>query len=493
MAELIFLNPEIVLLVTLVGLVINEISYHGEKTRLTSLTTWVGLGSAWIQTLLSYRSIPTAVLSGVYQIDGLSVLFKLFFISAALLATGLSWFSGEHNPNRRSEFSLFLVAMTFGACIAVSSGNFLLTFVALQLVSIVAFFLAGHAKTSPASAEAAMKYLMFSLVSSFFLLISAAVLFSYTHTLSLADMNQALQAAPMSKPVGLLTFVLFLVSFCSFIGAFPMYLWVPDVLEGAPIPSSLALILFVPTIGFAVMLRLFSSVFTTPHGAPDLHRLLTGVDAPFIVAVLSGLTMLLGALLSLRQKSAKRLIACLWVMHSGFLLMGFLVLDRVSVSALIYNLIVDLFCLVGLFSSLAVFSDLAKSDSLDRLKETIRKQGVHLVPECVALLVFLSCFVGFPPLPGFLGRFALIGAAIHREWWMLVVVWVVSLFLSVGAFARFAFSLVGGFRSAGETLEVSNPRQRVFLYSLMVPLALLSIFADRVLSLAGHSLRNIFW
>ncbi len=73
------------------------------------------------------------------------------------------------------------------------------------------------------------------------------------------------------------------------------------------------------------------------------------------------------------------------------------------------------------------------------------------------------------------------------------MVWVLAFFLSIGAFARFAFSLVGGFRAAEREGDLANTRQRVFLYSLMVPLGLLSVFADRILSWAGHSLRNIFW
>jgi NADH-quinone oxidoreductase subunit N len=479
--------------VTLVGLVLNEISYHGERTRLTAITTWVGLGSAWIQTLLSYRSIPTTVLSGAFAIDGLSVLFKLLFISGALLTTGLSWFSAEHNANRRSEFSLFLVAITLGSCLAVSSTNFLLTFVALQLVNAVGFFLVSHAKRSSASAEAAMKFLLFSVVSGFLFLLGAAILFSYTKTANMADLGTALAAASVPPTVGFMAFVLFLVSFCFYLGAFPMYLWAPDVLEGAPISGALTLLIFIPTTGLAILLRFFSAIFSPERTSPPTLSLVNGADWLFIIACLSGTTMLIGALLALRQNSAKRMIACLWVTHAGFLLMGFLVLDRVGVSALIYNLVVDVFCLVGLFSALSVFSDLGKSDSLDRLKEVVRLRGTQLVPECVALLVFLSCFVGFPPFPGYIGRFALIGAAIRGEWWVLVVIWVIAFFLSVGAFARFAFSLVGGFSSAGREADLGTGRQRVFLYSLMLPLGLLSVFADQILSWAGHSLRNIFW
>ena len=161
MIDFLFLHPEIVLFVTLIGLIVNEITYHGERRRLTTLTTWIGLGSAFVQVILSYRASAETLFSGTMTSDGLSTLFKMFFLASALLSTALSHFSREHSETRRSEFCTFIVAASLAMCLVVSCNQLMLLFLALQAVNVIAYFLAGHAKRSERSAEAAVKFLIF--------------------------------------------------------------------------------------------------------------------------------------------------------------------------------------------------------------------------------------------------------------------------------------------------------------------------------------------
>lgn len=493
MIDFLFLHPEIVLFVTLIGLVINEITYHGESRRLTFITTWIGLGSAFLQVILSYRASAETMFSGAMTSDGLSTLFKLFFLASALLSTALSHYAKDHTESRKSEYCIFVVSAALAMCLTVSSNHVLLLFLSLQAVNAVAYFMSSHSKIGELSTEAGVKFLIFSIVASFFFLLGSAILFTHTHSLNFYDMNAVLIQNPLPYRLGLVVFVLYLVSFCFQVGTFPMYLWMPDVLEGAPLPSSLFLALCVPATGFATLLRLFGSVFSGRGVKGGLEFLLGGVDWALIVALLSGVTMVLGGLLSLKQKSAKRLIACLWVSHMGFLFMCFLVLEKTGAAALTYNLIVDLFCLVGLYSALLILSEPSGSDSLEDLANAAQRSGGQLIPERVALLVFLSCFIGFPPFPGFIGRFSMIESVASSQWYGLVVIAVLSSVMGAASFARLAFYLVGGMSRSNIVLREELPRRRPFLFALMVPLLLLSVFADRVLAWAAHSFKSIFW
>lgn len=493
MADFFMIHTETVLFLTLCGLIAAEIGYHGERHRLTFLISLIGLGAAFLQVLLSFRGIPARVFSGTLAIDGIAILFKLIFLAWTILAIVSSFYSKELDTGRRTEYCSFVVGTALANCFAVSSANALLTFVALQAIGLLSFFLAGHSKKNPSSTEAAIKLMLFSVVSGVLFLIATSAAFTFSHTLDFYEMSEFLRTNPFPSHTGVIVFVLYLVAICFWVGIFPMYLWMPDVLEGAPMPSALFLSFAMPVTGLAVLFRLFGSVFLTKPPLVGMQALLGGLQWTSIIAILSGVTMIMGGLLSLRQKSAKRLIACIVLAHFGSLLFSFLVLDSQGAAALVFNLIVDLFCLIGIFSALGSFVDEAQSDSLSDLKDVIIRLGGRRVPECIALLIFVACFIGLPPFPGFLGRFALIGAVAKGHWYGLVIIATLSKILCAAAFARLAFAMAGGFRKTSAANVVDVSEQRIFLYVLMFPLLLLGVFADRVLYWAEHSLRSIFW
>jgi NADH-quinone oxidoreductase subunit N len=487
--EFVLLLPEIFLAITLLGILMGEVAYHGERLRLVSITALLGLTGAFIQVLLTYQYGASQIFGQAVSIDGLSLFFKLFFILLAGLAVGGSLHSREIPPSLRSEYSALIIGSALAMCLASSASDLLLAFTCLQLMNILGYFLAGYGKRSSRSTEAAIKHLGFGVVSAALLLYGMAVLFMATHTINIYEMHRALLASPMPKSTALVVFMLIFSSLSFQFAAFPMHLWAPDVLEGAPTPASGFLSLGTRAAGLAVALRLFLVVFAQPALLDGQWDVLGPLDWPRIVALVSGITMLLGALLAFRQKSAKRLVAYLVVAETGFLLLGLLVLDEVGVTALLYNLVVELFALMGAYYTLSFLVNELRSDRLEDLKGMLSRA----VPECSALILFLICLVGIPPLPGFVGKFALIGAVVRHQWNFLALVGVVSIAISTAAVARLAFSMVGSLTPRTDQLVVATRGQRAFLAILFIPMVLVGMFAEQVLGWAGQSLRFIFW
>ncbi|MGE0617121.1 MAG: NADH-quinone oxidoreductase subunit N [Bacteriovoracia bacterium] len=491
MQEFLLFMPEAYLLLTLAGLVFAEIAYRGERTRVVVGTTLLGLGTAFIQVLFTYKSLGTKLFGGSIVIDGISIFFKLFLLVLAVLAAITVYFSAEIRQSRRTEYFVFLVAAALAMCLVVCSVDLLLIFLGCQLMCVIGYFAAGYAKEEVRSTEAAIKFLVFGAVASVFFLFGIAILFTLTHTLNIYEIHAALAANPIPRETGLLVFVLIFLALSFFAGVFPMYLWVPDVIEGAPTPSGIYLGLGIPTVGIAVAIRFFLVVFGGP-GAADVAasggQLLT--EWPQIVALVSGTTMVVGSLLALRQQGAKRLVSALLVAHMGFLMMGLLVLNHSGVAALLYCLLVDLFSLAGIFGVFSFFFDRLGSDRLSDFRGMLAKS----LPECLCLVFFLASFVGFPPLPGFIGRFALVDAIVEREWFGLAALAVGSSLVSVAVFGRLCFQLMGQYREyVGNTNPplAFVPRQRAFLILLLVPVGLLSIFAEPILYWTGRSLELI--
>lgn len=494
MTEFALLLPEIILLVTVLGIMVSEVGYHQESVRLVVPTALLGFGGAFIQTLFNYRFGAEQIFGGTLSADSFSLFFKLLAISLGVLTIIASSHSKEIADDKRAEFSAFVVAYCLGICLVSAATDLILVFVGLQCLNVLGYLLSAYQKNSVRSTEAAVKYLAFGVTSAGLFLFGVAILFASTQSVNIYEINRALVATPLPSEASITIFILIFSALAFQLAAFPMQLWAPDVLEGAPTPVSAFLSVGSRVAGFAVSLRVLIALFARPALELGRWRVLGGVDWTQVIGIAAGISLISGAALAFRQKSAKRMVANLVVAETGFLLLGLLVLDEVGVAALLYNLVVDLFALTGAFYCISFLVDRLRSDHMDDLRGALG----GAVPECIALLLFLGCLVGVPPLPGFVGKFVLIGAAIRHQWYLLAALAIGSSALSLIAVSKLAQRLVGDFRQyVGATFKDSSKQElrqrRIFLVSLLLPMGLVGVFADRVLSWAGQSLRFIFW
>jgi NADH-quinone oxidoreductase subunit N len=500
--------PEAILAMTLVFAVIAETTYHGEQNRLVTLSILLGLVAAFVETLVSYRFGPVDIFGGALSIDGPSLFFKLLFILLAGLSIVTVSHTDEIPPARRTEFSALVLAATLAMCLAAAASDMLLIFLSLQLLNAVIFFLAGFGKRSLLSIEAGIKHLIFSGVAGVLLLYGFALLFSMTHSLNIHEAHRLLLGVAVSRTQFLIVFMLVFLALGFQVASFPMYLWAPDVLEGAPTPSAAFITVATRSAGFAVLIRFIIVIFAQPGLSGGHWEVFGEVDWPHIFAVVAGVTMVVGSFLAMRQSSAKRMVGCLAIVQTGFLMLGILVLDHVGVAALLYNLVIELFAFVGIFYILSFFFQVLRSDKLVDLRGMLNRA----VPECICLVLFLLSLVGLPPSPGFIGKFTLVGAIVRHQWWGLAMVAILSSMLSTVAIARLAFHLIGadGGEEAGgdvangpekfQSVSFQLPpviyrmnERRVFLVMLLVPLLLAGFFANHVLDWAGKSMGFILW
>jgi len=488
-SDLVRVLPETCIALTLVFVLLAEITYYGEGVRLISLLSIMGLGAALFQVAISYESGAGFAFSNAVSVDGLSLFFKSLFIVLSGFSVLSAAKSSEIPMSRRVEFYVLVMMSCLAMCLAAGSSELLLSFVALTATNVVGHLLAGFGKRSLRSTEAAVKYLILSSVSGVCFLYAAGILFSMTHSLNIYEIHKALVATPLPRTQMLIVFMLFVISLGSQIAVFPLSLWAPDVIEGAPTPIAGFLSVGIPATGFAVAIRLFLATFTQASEVHGQWKVLGEFQWTEVLTLLSGLTMLFGALLSLRQTSAKRMVGCLVVAQTGYYLMGLLVLDEVGVAALLYNLIVGLFSLVGVFYVLSFFHDELGSDSLSEYKGVLGRA----VPECICLVLFLLCVVGVPPLPGFLAKFTLIGVVIRHNQLSLAVAAILAMALSTITVSKLAFSLIGDVRTPSSKVRWVSSQRNMVLASILVPMLFVGVFAQFFLNWAGRSLGFIFW
>ena len=489
MKEFLLILPEILLAFTLALVVLSEITHYGEKIRLVTFCSFLGLISALIQTLISYEWIKTEVFFGVISIDGFSLFFKLIFITLAILHLFSISHTQEVQDNRRSEYCVLILSAVLSMCLVASAVDFILAFLSLLFLNLISYFLSAYGLRSLPSTEASIKYFIFGSVSTVLFLYGAALLFTLTHSLNLYEMHKALQLSDSSTASIMVPFVFILLAFCFQCGAFPYHLFIPDILEGSPTPVAGFISVGTRAASFAMATRFLITLFAQPIVDSSSWQIVGSVDWTKIVEIISMITLLVGALMAYRQTGAKRLVGYLVVAETGYLLIGILVLDPIGITGLLYNLVIELFALSGIFYIFCFFFDQLQSDRLVDLKGMLKKA----TPECIYLIVFLLCLVGSPPTPGFIGKFTLLSAAIAHHRLGLAMIGGASMVLSTAAVIRLAYTLVGDFKSSDAFPIKPSFSRKIFLGALMFPMIIVGLFADFVLSWARESLDFTRW
>lgn len=483
------LIPEIFLGITFVFLLFSEITYTGEKIRLVFLTSILGLLSAGIQCFIVSGTSPQIAIHGTMVVDGLSFYFRLFFITAALLAVVSVRYSKEIRKNHQSEYVLLIIGATLALCLVSSSVNLIVSFICLQLVNTIGYYIAGLNKRSSLSSEASIKYWVFSVVSGGLMAYGFAILFAQTHGINIPEIHRELAenfkySAAISIAFG---FIFLGLSFQ--IASFPMHFWLLDFAEGGPTPAAGFMANAGRAAGVVVSIRLILGIFANPTETRTLWQHLPGLNWPLLLAWVAGVTMLFGSFMAIRQDSAKRLLACLLVAESGLFWSGMLVLDSLGIAAILFNLVIQLFAVFGAFFILSFLVDTVGSDKMSDLRGALKRA----TPESILLILFMICVVGIPPLSGFIGKFTIIGATLRRQWAPLAAIAILSIAVSTVSVVRLAYSLAGDYKDFKGPAIVKNSARTTFLIMMFIPLLIAGVFAQNILGWAVRTAERILW
>lgn len=307
-----------------------------------------------------------------------------------------------------------LTMFALGGLLLFPASNDLLTmFVALEVFSLPLYLLCGLARHRRLlSQESAMKYFLLGAFSSAFFLFGTAMLYGYAGTLDLGAIGDALSVGAGNNVLAVLGTALVGVGLLFKIGAVPFHSWIPDVYQGAPTPITAFMAAATKIAAFGAMLRLFYVAL------PDLRD--DWRPALWAVAIL---TMLVGAVLAVTQTDIKRMLAYSSITHAGFMLTGLIALDDQGLSATLFYLFVYGFSTVSAFAIVTLVRD---EDG--EVTEISRWAGIGRSSPVIASIfaLLLLSFAGIPLTAGFIGKFAVFGAAAGSGAVPLVIVGVLS-------------------------------------------------------------------
>jgi NADH-quinone oxidoreductase subunit N len=328
--------------------------------------------------------------------DGLAVFFQRIFLVAAIFVLFMANEFADRIPMGVGEFPVIVLMALTGMMLAAAANDFVLVFVALELISVSFYVLVSFQRSRLQSLEAGVKYLILSALSAAFLVFGIALIFGTASQTNFVVLSRESAALNHNKVYWLgLLLVLFGLSFK--ISAFPLQVWAPDVYQGAPTPVTAFLATASKAAGFVLLLRvLFVAV-------PDLALYW---DKMLMVA--AGVTILYGNLCAIPQRNLKRLLGYSSISNAGYMLLGVAAVNADGSAAVLYYLAGYLFTLGAAFLVICVV--LRDNDDIGALAGLSRRSPLLAG---VLALVMIS-LAGVPPLAGFLGKFLLLRALIER-------------------------------------------------------------------------------
>jgi NADH-quinone oxidoreductase subunit N len=464
-------NLEIAVLVLGMIILLFEAFANRIDKRVFAFAAIAGLIIVFVATFFLQAGPPLNQATGFwsfYTADPLSIFFKRFALVTTILvlvmmidyAPVVRSFTGKEAQSTLGEFFAVPIFTCAGLMYIVSAIDFVMIFVAIELVTISFYVLVGFTKKNPATLEAAVKYLILSAVSTAFFVYGIAWIYGVTGETSLARITTALASASIDKNAALFGAVLVLVALGFKIAAVPFQIWVPDVYQGAPTPVTAYLSVGSKAAGFIVLLRVLRPFIMLPN----MERL---------IVLIAFLTVAYGNLAALPQSNLKRLLGYSSIAHAGYLLIGVACFAGQAVT--FYLVAYLLMTLLG-FAVLVVVAQQTGERISDF--DGLAKRAPFLA---FAMLIAMISLAGVPFTAGFFGKFFIFVAAIQQRQIALVAVGAIAVACGFYYYLKVVRAMYWQPAASDESIPVSG-LSRIVMSALIVAIIWLGVYPQPILN-----------
>lgn len=410
-SSLLLMRHELVLTIIMLLLIIAEI-FVSEKHKKNLVNLGVILFA--IHTIFVLLPLPEGTLfGGMFKTNMITHFFKSVLnlgVLILLLQTG-DWLRDQvANQHKTTEFFILIFSSLLGLYFMISSGDFLMFYLGLELSTLPLTALAAYESLKQKSSESGIKLILSAALASGTALFGISMMYATSGSLYFDIMTVS------ASHLTILGFLMFFSGLAFKISLAPFHFWTADVYEGAPI--SIASYLSVISKGAAAFILLVL-LFT-------VMKPLQGVWT-YLLYGIALLTMFTGNLFAIRQQNLKRFLAFSSIAQAGFILLGFLSADQLGATTVIYFVMIYVFSNLGAFGVVQAVSNATGKENIDDYN------GLYRTNPNLSLVLLLALFslAGIPPLAGFFGKFFLFMAAASQGYYFLVFLAVVNVAIAL--------------------------------------------------------------
>ncbi len=291
LASLTYFLPECAVTATILLLICVHVAGRNRRSPAAALLSLVGTGTALLFAWMTPAGKGMGLFEGMVVLDGFAVFFKVLTALATVIVIFMSIDCWELTDRTQAEYYIFLLSVLLGMFLLASASDIVMLYLAIELVSIPSYLLAGYLKGKGSSTEASTKYVVYGATASGVMIYGFSLLYGMTGSTRISEIGYVLAGGTATLPA-FLAAVMVTVGFGYKIAAVPFHMWSPDVYEGAPTPVTASC----PSAPRPRGSRSWSGSSTpcSPPPAADGMWRLSAVDWPFLFAVLSAVTMTVG-------------------------------------------------------------------------------------------------------------------------------------------------------------------------------------------------------
>lgn len=419
MTDLLLLVPELVLAAVVLALVL--IARHVRRALPAAVTVVLAavaaIGSAWA---FSWGG-PARGFEGTIVNDSYSQFFTVLFAAnlAVVALLSVRHLEAEHVPP--AEYYALLLLASIGMMLTAASGDLLILYLGLELMTLCSYFLVGITRKRPLSNEAAIKYFLLGSFASAVLLYGIALSYGVTGATTFEAIASAgSERGLVDQPLRLVGVALVMAGLAFKIAVVPFHAWAPDAYQGASTPVSAFLAAGSKAAGLAALGRV---------GGAFVHEQLMWSTILIVLAILS---MVIGSLLAISQSDMKRMLAYSSISHAGYALLGLIPGTPEGLSATMSYAFIYAFMTLGAFGVVIALGE--RGESLEGFRGLAATS-----PRAAALmLLFLLSLTGIPPTAGFAAKFAVILTIVRAGHYALAVLAVLCSVVSAFFYLRVA-------------------------------------------------------
>jgi NADH-quinone oxidoreductase subunit N len=362
------------------------------------------------------------------DVDGFAVFFLILVSSVLVVAAILGAGYLRREGVAGCEYYALALISGSGAMLMAAANDLILIFLALEVLSIPLYVMAGFDRRRATSQEAAIKYFVLGAFSSAVFVYGIALVYGATGSTNLPEIGAFLSHNVITANGVLLAGIaLLIVGFSFKVAAVPFHMWTPDVYQGAPTPVTGFMAAIAKAGGFAAFLRVFVATFPTLRA-----------DWQPVIWALAAVTLLGGAIVALVQRDVKRMLAYSSINHAGFVLIGLQAATTRGVAAADYYVFAYAFMVLGSFAVVGVVG--SKGDRRHDI-EAYRGLATHNPVLATVFTVLLLAQAGVPFTTGFFAKFYVVAASVAAHSYALAVIAMASAAIAVFFYLRIVLAM----------------------------------------------------
>ncbi len=466
--------PELALLTGALAFFVMSLSKSFDKKQFNNAAVFMGV-VALLGAIISFNQDVT-IFAGAYQVDLYSQFFKLMIamgmVFALIAGQGLKGIEEEDQP----EYYMFMFVSCLGLMCLVSSVELITLFISLELSSFALYLMVPMRDNTTGvreQMEAGIKYILFGVLATGFMLFGMSYIFGLTGTTYLKEIVVGMEQVS-SQPAALFAIVMVLAGFFYKLAVFPMHFWVPDVYEGAANETT-AFVATVPKLGaVALMIRFVAMV-------PVDNQIFVN-----LLIAMSLCSMFYGNLIALVQTDVKRMLGFSGIAHAGFILLGLLTLDVSGYATVMYYISGYVFMNIACYIAICSVSDHGENIAISDLN------GLHKRQPMMAFLLAVGLFAlaGIPPMIGFMGEFLLLAGALQAGHLYLVILAAINAGIAIYYYLRVVKAAYTADPEDRPDVTI-NGVTRFASVVLVLLIVMMGAFPTRIISFADTALKTI--